>query len=187
MEVNANFGSRYIGAIREGDDASGSIEVVGVPAPGVGTIELIGPAALAASGELEITGTGVAASGTASFVGVPAPGVGAVEAQTNGEAASIFVRIFGGQSVSTANITLTSDGTDGNRLITFEDGDQAEGTITYTGISVADGVSIQILNTGVGTGVPQVTELYTARTTPAAANDFQAGLTDAALETAPPI
>ena len=91
MEINAYYGSRYIGAIQDGAAATGAVEIVGAPAPASGSVEAVGPAAVASTGVLTVVGAGTASTGSIEFTGVPAASAGDVTVNGDGDEASVVV------------------------------------------------------------------------------------------------
>ena len=182
MEINAYFGSRYIGAIRDGDGATGSVEIVGAPAAATGTVEAVGPVAVAATGVLTVAGSGAAATGTVEFIGAPAAASGNITVNGDGDAASVVVTIPGGEALASATITLTGTAAAGDGTILFADGDAASADIRPNVVTIADGDQILLTSGGGATGLPLVSELYTARTVIANPNtEFQAGTVAVAM------
>ena len=183
MEINAYFGSRYIGAVIDGAAATGSVEIVGTPAAASGTVEAVGPAAEAATGVLTVVGgAGAAATGTVEFTGVPAAASGNITVNGDGDEANVIATIPGGESLARATIVLNGTPEAGDAAIGFQVGTQATANIRPNTVTISDGDQVLLSSGGGTTGIAPISELFTARTTPVGANDFQAGTITTALQ-----
>ena len=77
---------------------------------------------------------------------------------------------------------LTGTPQAGDAAIGFQVGTQATATIRPNTVTISDGDQVLLSSGGGTTGIAPISELFTARTTPVGANDFQAGVISTALQ-----
>ena len=107
MEINAYYGSRYIGAIKPAESATGSLEVVGTSTAAIGTITNVGPAAVTATADFEFVGAGTPAVGTVNFNTAPVVASGSISGTgNNGTVASVDFDPSGGSNSASGSLGL---------------------------------------------------------------------------------
>ena len=184
LEVNAFFGSRYIGAVYAGDPATGFVQIDGDGTKATGSVENVGPAATAASGSITIGGTPTASTVSLEFVGTPNPSTGNIRVVNDGTAASIDIRMPG-IDPARAQGKLVNDytGSGGRATLQFTQGDKATGQIDNLPARIQNNDTFTLTNTVTATGVTQVVEVYTAKTTPTpgSTTEFQATTVDTSI------
>lgn len=147
IEICAQYGNRYLGAVLDGVAATGAIEVVGTPTAATGTVEAVGPAAVQstvaltndgpsavrAEGELTFTGSSLPALGTIDFTGVPTASTGSVDVVGAQVAAEALLTIASAEAAASGSIDINGNTDDTINTIQFEDGVQASATLTFSG------------------------------------------------------
>ena len=180
LEIAAHYGTRYIGAVVAGSDATGSITIDGAPTAATGTITASGPTAVSATADIVVGGTtSTSATATITIDGTASPATGSITVPSDGTAGTIDISFPGAETASTGqfgflySVGATTTAADDGIIGIPADGTGASVNMQFlnSGTPIVDGDTVTFPLVSSGT---IITRTYTARTTPSGPLEFQA-------------